>query len=438
MTLTGMITLVLIGRLGASAIAVVGISNVLMYNTWALFAGINESINYLVSQNFGERTMAQGNQRMQVGLVVTAALAALWVVVSLTLPGLILHWVGASPTLVAAGTGYLRIRMLSFAFSMFSNLFYAYMRAVGDTRTPMVISMSTNVLLIGLTYVLTYGAGPVHGMGLVGASTSMLMTEGLGLAASALVYFGPYGHRYATRVRHAWTRPVFGLVLRESAKLSLTELSMSLGMLVFTACITRLGTDAVAANEIALNILSFGFMPANGFAAAATILVGQGIGARQPLEARRGGIWTLGCGLVFMALFSIYLWLFALPVAKIYSSVPAVYTLAVSLIHIASFIQLFDGGGIILSGGLRGVGDTNFLTRVSLIVNWAVFIPLTILLTVVLGLGQAGAWLALCTELVLLGVCNFIRYLRLPWPHLATRTAGSEAARSRPGAPAAG
>lgn len=428
MTLTGMLTLIIIGRLGATAIAVVGISNILLYNTWAMFAGVNETINYLVSQNYGEGLMEDGNLRMQIALLLSLGLAVLWIIVSLTLPHAILQWLGASPLLVHAGTSYLRIRMLTFAFSMFTNVFFAYMRAVGDTKTPLYISLTTNVLLIVLTYVLTYGAFGWLGLGLRGAAFSMMITEGLGITLSALVYFGPYAKRYATCVWHRVQWSQVRLIARESVKLSAMEMSMSIGMLVFTACITRLGTTAVAANEIALNILSLGFMPANGFGAAATICVGQDLGGGRPLDARRVGLYTVYMGLLFMALFSVFLWLFAHAVAQIYTSDQTVSKLSVSLIHIASFIQLFDGGGIILAGGLRGVGDTTFLFRMALVLNWLIFIPLTLWLTLGTRLGQAGAWIALCTLIVLIGITNGWRYLRLDWRCIVTQTVRMEAA----------
>jgi len=430
MTLTGMIVLILIGRLGPVDIAVVGISNILLYNTWALFAGVNEAINYLVSQNFGEGLMADGNQRMQIALVLSVILDVLWIVVSFVLPEHILVWLGANAAIVGHGTDYLRIRMLTFSFSMFSNIFYAYMRAVGDTKTPMIISLTTNVILIALTYVLTYGVLGMHGMGLQGAAWSMFCTEALGLALSAYVYYGPYRRRFHTRVWLSMNLQQARIILKESGKLSVMELSMSIGILVFTACITRLGTTAVAANEIALNILSLGFMPANGFGAAATISVGQEVGGNRPLEARRVGLYTVVMGLVFMLLFSLFLWLFALPVSHIYTSDLAVSALAVSLIHIASFIQLFDGGGIILAGGLRGIGDTTFLFRMSLVQNWLIFIPLTLLLTQVLQWGQAGAWVALCTLIVLIGVTNAWRYLRLDWAAIISMSTRMEIMKS--------
>lgn len=424
MTLTGMLTLVIVGRLGPTAIAVVGICNIFMYNIWALFAGINESINFLVSQNFGENKMVEGNKRMQVALAMTLVITVLWVAACIVLPRAILVMLGANHDIVEAGTSYLGIRMFSFACTMFTVVFFAYMRAVGDTRTPMVISVITNVLLIVLTYILTYGLYSWHGLGLQGAAWSMVITEGLGLILSVLVYFGFYAKRFATRIWYRIQWDQVKLIATESAKLSVMELSMSLGMLIFTMCITRLGTTAVAANEIALNILSLGFMPANGFGAAATVIVGQDIGAGEPMQAKQGGLYTAAGGLIFMALFSVFLWLFALPVAKIYTSDPAVYLISISLIHIASFIQLFDGANIIFAGGLRGVGDTTYLYRMSLIANWLVFIPLTLILVLVAHLGQVGAWISLATLIVLLGVGNGWRYLKLDWGSVSVIRSG--------------
>lgn len=415
MTLTGMITLVMIGRLGPGAIAVVGITNILMYNAWALFAGINEAINYLVSQNFGDNNMEQGNERTQIALVLSVVLSFLWLGASFVIPHPIFMGLGVAPGLIGLGATYLKIRMLAFCFSLLTNVLFAYMRGIGDTRTPMFISTVTSVLLIALTSILTYGQLGAPRLGLAGAGWSMVITEGIGLAASAYVYLWRYHDRLRTRVWRHMTRTEWRTITWESVKLSAMELSMSLGMIVFTACIARLGTAAVAANEITLNILSLGFMPANGFSAAATIAVGQDVGAGQPLRAKQHGLHTWILGMIFMALFSVFLWVFAPSVATLYTSDITVISRSIGLIHLASFIQLFDGTGIIVAGGLRGAGDTTFLFRMALILNWAMFVPLTLLLTVVFHTGQTGAWLALCALIVGIGIANLVRYVSMQW-----------------------
>ncbi|MED1203623.1 MATE family efflux transporter [Heyndrickxia acidicola] len=415
MTVTGLLILMIVEKLGATAIAVVGISNILMYNLWALFSGNQGAINYLVAQNVGAGDIKIGNQRMQITMILAAMQALLLFVASFIFPHFILEIMGSNSTILEAGAPYVQVRMYAMVFTVFNIVFYAYMRATGDTKTPMILSLVNSALVVILTYVLAYGKFGFPDMGLQGAGWSMVAAEGITFLLNVFVYFHILNKAYSTRswVPIKWLQ--VRLLLVESTKLGIMELSNSLGMLVFTSCITRLGTVAIAANEIALNILSFGFMPSNGFGAASTVGIGQEIGKKRPLEAKRFGLVTVYLGLGFMALFSVFLFLFSLPVAKMYTIDAAVYLTSVSLIHLASFIQLFSGAGIIFAGGLRGVGDTTFLSRMALLFNWFLFIPLTILLTQIYHFGQTGAWTAYCSLIVLTSIANAWRYTTFRW-----------------------
>ncbi|MBT2654700.1 MATE family efflux transporter [Bacillus sp. ISL-18] len=415
MTVTGLLILMIIGKLGATAIAVVGITNVLMYNLWALFSGNQGAINYLVAQNYGSENMKQGNQRMQIAIILAALQAFLLFCASFMIPHFILDVMGSNTAILKLGVPYVQVRMFGMMFTVFNIIFYAYMRATGDTRTPMNISLINSVLVVFLTYVLAYGKFGFPNLGLQGAGWSMVAAEGITFLLNVLVYYRFLNEKYFTRSWVRIERQQVRLLLFESSKLGITELSNSMGMLIFTACITRLGTVAIAANEIALNLLSFGFMPANGFGAASTVGIGQEIGKGRPMEAKRFGLVTVYLGLGFMLLISILLFIFSLPVAKLYTSDSAVYLTSVSLIHLASFTLLFSGAGIILAGGLRGVGDTTFLSRASLLLNWIYFIPCTILLTQVYHLGQTGAWTAFCSLIVLQFAANAWRFKSLNW-----------------------
>jgi Na+-driven multidrug efflux pump len=156
-----------------------------------------------------------------------------------------------------------------------------------------------------LTYALVYGKSGFPDLGLQGAGWCMVAAEGITLPLNPLVHNKFLNDTFFTcswvpiEARQIW------LLLVESMKLGVTELSNSLGMLVFTSCITRLGTVAFAANQIALNILSFGFMPSNGFGATATVGIGQEIGRGRRLEGKRFGMVTVYLGLGFMSLFQL-------------------------------------------------------------------------------------------------------------------------------------
>ncbi|PLS05323.1 MATE family efflux transporter [Neobacillus cucumis] len=415
MTVTGLLILMIIGKLGAASIAVVGITNVLMYNLWALFSGNQGAINYLVAQNYGSKNMKLGNQRMQIALILAVFQAILLFVASFIVPHFILVVMGSNTEILKIGTPYVQVRMFAMMFTVFNIIFYAYMRATGDTRTPMNISLINSALVVFFTYTLAYGKFGLPNLGLQGAGWSMVAAEGITFLLNLLVYFRFLNEKYFTLTWVPIERRQVRLLLFESSKLGITELSNSMGMLVFTACITRLGTVAIAANEIALNILSFGFMPANGFGAASTVGIGQEIGKGRPQEAKQFGLVTVYLGLGFMLLISIILFVFALPIAKLYTSVTAVYLTSVSLIHLASFILLFSGTSIIFAGGLRGIGDTTFLSRTSLLLNWIFFVPCTILLTQVYHLGQTGAWTAFCSLIFLQSLTNALRYKSYNW-----------------------
>lgn len=428
MTFTGLLILMIVGKLSAAAIAVVGVTNILIYNMWALCAGIQNAINYLVAQNYGSGEMRLANQRMQIALALTGALAVILLAGSLLAPELILRAMGLNDEIVSLGTDYVLLRMIALAFGIFSGAFFAYLRAIGDTKTPMTLALINSGLVVVLTYVLAYGKYGFPDMGLQGAAWSVLIAEIVTFGLCLWVHYGYLNATLLTRNFERIERKQVKLMVFESAKLSMMELSYSLGMLVFTMCISRLGTVAIAANEIALNILSFGFMPSNGFGAAATIGTGQEIGKGRHAEAKRFGFMTVVLGVLLMVIISILMFIFALPIAKLYTPERAVYMAVIPLIHLAAFIQLFNTTGIIFGGGLRGIGDTNYLSRIAFVLNWIIFIPGTLLLTVVFDYGQVGAWIALCSNMVLSALANGWRYVKLDWSKARVKSGKAPAA----------
>ncbi|MBO9596278.1 MAG: MATE family efflux transporter, partial [Cohnella sp.] len=104
---------------------------------------------------------------------------------------------------------------------------------------------------------------------------------------------------------------------------------------------------------------------------------------------------------------------------------PGVYELAAHLIQVSAYLQLFDGFYNFYAGGLRGIGDTTFLMRASIVLSIFMFIPLTYLFVMVLDMGSIGAWLALYTFLVALGITVMVRYYRTDFSSVRLKEAHS-------------
>jgi len=425
-TLTGTINLIMIGKLGFVAIGAVGVVNIIMYNAWALTSGFGHTVNYLVAQSHGAGEMKKAVERTNVALTNGLILSSLLILTAIVAPEAILHIVSDSSGLVALGVPYLRIRLFALALGILTFIMQGFMRGIGDTRTPMILSVTANVLMIFFTYTLTYGNWGFPELGLSGAAWGVFIGEAVAFLGAVYMYFIRLHPRFFTRTIAKIRGPEVKLILAESGKLGVQEFAMSLAMLVFTMFVARISDQALAANEVALNVMSLGFMPAFAFGSTATILVGREIGKGNPYLARRLGTETAIMGTIMLLVLGTAEFFFAEQIAMIYNSEdPSVYKLAADLIKISAFLQLFDGLFNLYGGGLRGLGDTSFLVKASFGLSWIVFVPLAYLLTFVFDMHSVGSWIGLYTFITLYGIAVTVRFYRTDWQNVSIKQTGT-------------
>ncbi len=415
MTVTGTINLIVVGQLGATIIAIVGVSNIIMYNGWALFSGIGHTVNYLVAQSYGAGEYRRAVERTYLALYVCLGVALIVSMAGTFGSGFFLQVITGMSDIAETGEDYVRLRFYAMAFGIFSFVFHGFFRGIGDTRTPAYLTLISSVIMVFLTYSLTYGKYGLPELGLEGAGWAFLAGEGVGFLGCVYVFFIRLNKSFHTRIRVTFRRDESKLILLESGKLGIQEFALSISMFIFTMFVARLGQNALAANEIALNVMSFGFMPAFAFGATATILVGQQVGKGNPLMGRRMGTETAVLGSIMLITIGIIEFFFAEPIARLFSPDPEIFQLVTRLIMISAFLQLFDGFLNFYAGGLRGIGDTTFLMRTSFFFGVIIFIPLSYVLIFVFDLGSVGAWLSLYTFLTLFALSVMIRFYRTDW-----------------------
>ena len=360
MTVTSALLLIILGPLGHNVIAVVGVSNIVMYNAWALFSGIGHTVNYMVAQNYGENQLEKAIERTYIALYFCVLVSIPVIIAGLTLPEALLRWVGDAE-LAETGAGYLEIRFYIMVLGIFIFVFQGFFGGIGDTKTPMVLSIIGGAITILFTYAFAYGSFGIPELGLTGAGYGFLIGEVVSLLGYVYVFFVTLNPRFKTRT---WVKPKLAetkLIFAESGKLGVQEFAMSVSMLIFTFFVGTLGAQALAANEIALNVMSVGFMPAFAFGATATILVGQAVGKGSPFEARRYGTDTAVLGSLLLLVLGGAEFIFAEQIAGIYSNDPDMIALVAMLIKVSAFMQVFDGWFNFYAGCLRGLGETTFL-----------------------------------------------------------------------------
>jgi MATE family multidrug resistance protein len=314
---------------------------------------------------------------------------------------------------VALSTPYLIITALSLLPFMFFQTFRQYAEGLSLTRTAMAITLSANLLNVLLNYLLIYGYGPVPALGLNGAGVATLASRMI-MAVAMMIYVlrAPWFRWPPLRLRSLQRRLAIRML-----KIGVPtgfQYIFEVGAFSFASIMMGwLGTQALAAHQIALSLAAVSYMVATGLAAAATVRVGNQLGRRDMPNLRRVGNSALLMSTVLMGASAGVFLLLNDTLPTLYVDEAPVIDLAASLLVIAAFFQLSDGVQAVALGILRGMADVKIPTLITLIAYWGVGLPVAYGLAFLLGWGATGVWVGLLISLTLAAVLLVLRFRRL-------------------------
>lgn len=401
----GMVDTIMVGHVSATAMGAVSIGGVLFYTGAVTGMGMLLGLDTLVAQAYGAGDLADCHRSLLNGVYLCVPLAA--ALMGLTfLWGPLLRRFGIDPRVLAEALPYLR----ALAWSTFPLLLYfafrRYLQGMGLVQPVMFALLSANLMNFAGNWIFVYGHLGAPALGAEGSGWATCISR-LYLAAALLAYIVYYDRRHATGLAAGRLTPDLARIAT-LARLGLpAALQMTFEVGVFavaTTLIGRLGPDALAAHQIAMNLASFTYMVPLGVGAAAAVRVGHALGRGDTAGARRAG-WTavlLGAG--FMGLAGVVFVAAPRPIIRIYTSDPNVLRAGVSLLAIAAAFQLFDGVQAVTTGALRGAGDTRTPMLCHLLFYWGAGLPLGYWLGFHRHLGAVGLWIGLCAALIAIGV----------------------------------
>ncbi len=409
----GLVDTFMVGHLGASAVAAVGLSNQAIMLATTFFAAVATGITALVARHTGAHEPEGANRILHQGYLLGALLGVITTAPALAFARPIMAALRAPADVVAPGTSYLRIASTIFVSAAWLFIGNAALRGAGDTRSPMLVMLAVNLVNIAVAYLFIFGPGPFPKLGVAGSALGAAVGRGVGgLLVTALLWRG----RAGLKLRLAALIPD-PTQLRRIANIGLPAgaelLMMRLGMMAYVTTVAALGTKAYAAHQLALQGESLAFMPGFGFAAAATTLVGQGLGAGDAQRARADGYMAQRMALILMVAMGVLFFAFAGPIIDIFIDDPEVVQLGIWPLRLVAFSQPALATMMVLSGGLRGAGDTRATLVITAVGLWLVRLPLAFLLTGPLGL--IGAWIAMGVDLQIRGLGMWLRFKNGKW-----------------------
>ena len=358
-TLVGAVDTLLVAKLGSEAIAGVGTAVEFVYFIISILIALEIGATVLVSQAFGagltERVREVARQALVWGIMLAAPVSIMGYLLAPSAIGLF----GAEPVVAGYASHYLRITAAMSVFLLLTFVGGAIFRGVGDSRTPLYASIIGNVANVVLAYGLIFGHFGLPRLGVEGsawgAAIARVVTAGILIG---LLLTGRRG--ISLRGSGSW-KPHFQIgrqLLHLGLPASLEQVLSSAGFMTMLFVVARIGTGALAAQQIAFTALNIGYMPAFGFGIAVTALVGQSIGARRIEDA--GTAARIGNRISVIALISaaIVFFVLATPIMRIFTSDPAVLRQGVDGLRALSVSLPFWGTWFVYGGALRGTGDT--------------------------------------------------------------------------------
>src|SRR5213596_1345568 len=255
-----------------------------------------------------------------------------------------------------------------------------------------------NVVNFGISVNLIFGNAFVPRLGVPGAAIGTSISYVIGaLALIAILLRGK--HRLKLHLSGGWVHmDAVRRIFRIGWPAALEQIRLQVAFLLWVGMVFVFGTQILAAHQIGLRIQSFAFMPGFGFAIAATALVGQNLGARNPEEAEKSGWEAMKFSVVVMSVIAIGIFLSAEFIARAFIGDPVVVSWSVTFIRIHAVSIPAVGVFFAIDGALRGAGDTRFPLMTSLSGMYLVRLPLSAIFGFVLGWGIVGIWIPLVIE----------------------------------------
>ena len=419
-TLLGVADTFFVSRLSTDAVAAVGLAGILYFALLLLFRSAASSTMVFVGRAHGshdDRGVARAVWRVlaMAGFLALLTPALPWlygVLFGLAAPG-------DAEVVRELGTRYLQIRSLEVPFVMLSAVVWGFMVGRGDTRTPMWLAWGTVAANIVLDWLFVLGPGPFPAWGVAGAAFATVLANVATAGVSAWLLWRPAMHRrYATRTFYRPTRQELLATFRVGLPMGVGDFVEVASFSVFFMILARVGVDALAASQIALQYMSLSFTMGFAIAMTAGSMVAQSLGAGDAREAEGVGYRATTLAALVMGLVGLTYLVAPEALIGVFTDDGAVIAAGATVLRLVAFYQLFDAVAIVLGGALNGAGDTTFTMLVRILLGWGGFLPIAWLFALPLEGGVLGAWIGALLYLSVRGLVYFLRFRSGRWKSL--------------------
>ncbi len=408
----GVVDSVMVGKIGAAPLAASSIAHGLFMLFMIFGIGMSMAISPLTAMVMGAKKYSECGIVFRQGLLVNM-IVGIVLTIAIIFSADIIRFLNQPEEIIEQGAAYMRILAYSVVPVMIFQTYKQFSEGLSLMRPAMVITLLANIINVFANWVLIYGNLGMPALHLPGAgwatfSTRVLMAVSFLLYVAISVRYTPYDHAlHYRRIDFSIIKKILRIGIPGGL-----QYFFEVGAFVGSAIVIGwMGTNELAAHQIAINLASLSFMVALGISAAATIRVGNAVGRDDRTGARNAGIIAFILSAAVMGTFGIIFIVFRWLLPTLYIDEPEVINIAASLLIIAALFQLSDGTQAVGIGLLRGLADAKIPMFITFIAYWIVGLPGGYLLGFTFGFGVQGIWFALFVALTVSAVLLSTRFM---------------------------
>lgn len=404
-----------VSKVSVNAVATVGLTESVLMIIYSIAVGFSMAVTAIVARRVGEKEHKRAGDAAFQAIMLAVIVGAVLGLTGFIFANDILELMGGEPELIAEGVGYTRVMYAGNISIILLFLINAIFRGAGNATIAMRSLIIANGLNILLDPVLIFGLGPIPAMGVTGAAVATTIGRSIGvsyqlyhlISGSAVVRVG-----------------VQNMVMRVKTVLEMIKISAagigqflveSASWIFLVRVVSEFGSEALAGYTIAFRVIVFTLLPSWGMANAAATLVGQNLGAKQPDRAETSVWRTALYNTGFLLLVSVVFFLFADPILGLFTQEVVVRDIGKSALQIICLGYIFFSYGMVIGQAFNGAGDTLTPLLISLVVFWAVQIPLAYYLAVMLDWQSNGVFACIAFAHSLYAVVAIALFRRGKW-----------------------
>lgn len=415
----------MVGTLGTEATAAVGATTTINWLVNSSISALGIGFLAFISQSLGAGLKEKAKRASAQSVLAVLVVGLLFTVLCTTLSGMVPRWMRVDEAIRPMASRYFLILYVPMLFRTASTIFGMVLRAVGDTKTPMKISLGVNIINVVGNFLLIYPNRtwsvlgveiilPGAGLGVIGAAIASAFAYVVG---GIWIFIVLWNHKEISPKGYRITPDLE--ILKPCMKIALPNMlqrfATSFGYVAFASMVNSLGSVSTAAHTIANTVESFFYIPGYGMQTAAATLTGNAYGAKDAKRMKELGKMFMPLEVALMIVSGGALFFAAPWLVDIFSDSQEVIALGSTVLRMVALTEPFYGVSIIVEGMMQGVGKTRLPFIFNIIGMWGIRIVGTFICTQIFTGGLVSAWGCMIAHNMLLFVMFLVCFVKGKW-----------------------